>query len=333
MLLRIKAFFTAVILFFSCIGITGTLQKSEMKLSNPDASPEAKELYRYICEISSEYVLSGQQEGFSSPGKNDENDYIFEASGKYPAIRGFDFIDDDFDGVCERAEEWHNKGGIVTICWHSGKNFDEGYEECLNDTVKNWNSILKDGTKENAEFIKNMDNAGNALKKLQEKEIPVLWRPFHEFNGKWFWWGKGGADNFKRLWKMMYNHFVNDLGLDNLIWVLGYSQNHVSLFDFCNWYPGDEYCDIVGADSYNVGDYGAEKSLYDKCMKVTRGKKPLFMHECGTIPTEEQFEKAPWCGFVTWHSEYLINTNSKESLNKTYNSQRVITLDELDFRK
>lgn len=63
--------------------------------------------------------------------------------------------------------------------------------------------------------------------------------------------------------------------------------------------------------------------------KVTKNQKPLWMHECGQIPAVEQLEKTPWGSFMTWHTECLIDTNTKESLNAIYNSDYVTTLDEL----
>ncbi|MDE6111157.1 MAG: glycoside hydrolase family 26 protein, partial [Eubacterium sp.] len=208
--------------------------------------------------------------------------------------------------------------------------FNGNYDNCKNDEIENWDLVLTDGTAENKAFIENMDKAGKALLVLQKNGVTVLWRPFHEFDGAWFWWGKGGADNFKKLWIMMYNHFTNDLGLNNLIWVLGYSHNGTDYKGKpAEWYPGDEYCDIVGADSYEVEENGAEKRLYKIVHKITQEKKPLILHECGLIPTEEQLKKTPWCSFMTWHTEYLMDTNSKEDLKKIYNSDYVITLDEL----
>ena len=193
--------------------------------------------------------------------------------------------------------------------------------------------ISADGTPENKAFIENMDKAGRALAELQEAGVPVLWRPFHEFDGAWFWWGKGNSDNFKRLWIMMYDHFTYDLKLNNLIWVLGYSHNGTDYMGKpARWYPGDEYCDIVGADSYEVDINGAEERLHKVVKKITKDTKPLIFHECGLIPTEEQLKETPWCSFMTWHTEWLIDTNTKEHLSELYNSDYVITLDELpDF--
>ncbi len=300
--------------------------KSRIKLSNPNADSTAQNVYSYICGIYKNNIISAQQESTWMGSTNYETDYIFECTRKYPAMRGLDFMDDDFSGVIERSKEWWKNGGLVTICWHCGADFTGNYDDCRNDEIENWDLIFTDGTPENKAFIENMDHAGNALLELQEAGVPVLWRPFHEFDGAWFWWGKGGANNFKKLWIMMYNHFTYDLKLNNLIWVLGYSHNGK---DLSKWYPGNKYCDIVGADSYEVNENGAERRLFNKVKRVTNGSKPLCFHECGLIPDEKQLKETPWCSFMTWHTEYLTDANTKEHLSHIYNSDYVITLDEL----
>ncbi len=318
-----------------CVGVLFSgcgIKKDKMMLSNQNADDKTKKIYSYICSVYGEKILTGQQESTWMTSPDYEMNYIEEATGKLPAIRGLDFMNDDFDGVVERAIEWDKKGGIVTICWHCGPDFSGNYDNCKDDEIKNWDAVLTDGTPENKAFIENMDKAGKALKRLQDAGVTVLWRPFHEFDGAWFWWGKGGSDNFKKLWIMMYDHFTNDLGLNNLIWVLGFSHNGNDYGEkIKNWYPGDEYCDILGADTYEVAENGAEKRLYKPVYKLAKGKKPIIMHECGQIPTVEQLEEVPWAMFMTWHTEWLIDTNTKESLKEIYNSDYVITLDEVKY--
>lgn len=323
-LFRLISAFLCLAMLCSCSAVK--TDRAAMRLSNPNADETTQRIYSYICDTFGSGIISAQQESTWMDSTEYEMDYIYEATGRLPAMRGLDFMNDDFDGVCERALDWWNKGGLVTICWHCGSDFTGEYNDCKNDEITDWDAVLTDGTPENEAFVKNMDNAGKALQKLQENGVTVLWRPFHEFDGQWFWWGKGGADNFKRLWIMMYNHFTYDLELNNLIWVLGYSHNGKAV---AKWYPGDEYCDIVGADSYEVSENGAEKRLYDKVFKVTAGNKPLIFHECGLIPTVDDLKTVPWCSFMTWHTEWLIDTNSSEHLKEVYNSDYVITLDEL----
>lgn len=254
-----------------------------------------------------------------------EFDYIFDKTGKYPAIRGLDYMNDDFSGVNRRAKEWHDRGGIVTICWHCGCDFSGSWDESMKTVISDWDAALTEGTPEYDKLIAGMDKGAEALKELKEKGIPVLWRPFHEFDGAWFWWGNGGAENFKKLWTLMYDRYTNHWELDNLIWVLGYSGNGR---DYEKWYPGDESVDIVGADSYNDG---ANAALYKKVQRTVDDTIPICFHECGRIPTAEQLRKrnADWVWFMTWHTEYITDHNDTGDLNKIYNDEYVITLDEL----
>ena len=305
----------------------------EKQLVNKNATAEARRLYDYIWSVSGSKVLSGQQESTWMDGGNCEYEmeYLESTTGKLPAIRGFDFIEDDFDGVVERAKAWAKRGGIVSICWHCSKDLDGGYEDSKVAMPKaEWDAILTAGTPENIAFLNNLDKAGRALKLLQDEGIPVVWRPFHECDGWWFWWSLEGGEYFKRLWIMTYDHFTNDLHLDNLIWMLGFSHaEDISEGRMEEYFPGLDYCDIVGADSYNVRFNGAEPDLYKAAYALVGDKKPLAMHECGLIPTEEQFAEAPWTYFLTWHTEYLTDKNEKDALRALYSSDYVVTLDEL----
>lgn len=298
---------------------------STYALTNPNASAEAQKLYRYISETYGKGIISGQQESTWMGSEQYEFEYIFDKTGKYPAIRGLDYMNDDFNGVNRRAEEWHKRGGIVTICWHCGCDFGGSWSECMNTEIKDWDSALTEGTEEYKTLISGMDKAAKALKELNDKNIPVLWRPFHELDGGWFWWGKGGAENFKKLWIIMHDRYTNYWELDNLIWVCGFSGNGIN---YDNWYPGDAYVDIAGADSYNDG---ANTKLYKLVKNFVGEKKPICFHECGRIPTAKQLqeEKADWVWFMTWHTEHITSGNDVNDLKEIYNDPYVITLDEL----
>lgn len=292
-------------------------------LSNPNSNETTKRIYSYLCSLSGEGVLTAQQESTWMGSSEYEMDYIYSASGKYPAMRGLDYMNDDFEGVNKRASEWWNRGGLVTICWHTGADFIGEWKDASNDEILEWDAVLTSGTTENKQFIEGMDKAAKALLQLQEQGVTVIWRPFHEFDGGWFWWGKGGPENFIKLWRLMYERYTDYWHLNNLIWVLGYSHNGE---EYRKWYPGDDYCDIVGADSY---DGGAQPKLYRKVNAVNKNNKPMCFHECGTNPTEAELRKTKWIWFMTWHTEYLTENNSEEAINALYNSDYVITLDEL----
>ena len=308
--------------------VTDDIEKTEeiaYSLSNPNASKAAVELYDYICETYGNAIISGQQESTWMGSDQYEFEYIYENTGKYPAIRGLDYMNDDFKGVNERAAEWHDRGGIVTICWHCGCDFSGSWDECMKTEIADWDKSLTEGTSEYEKLIAGMDKAAEALKELKEQNIPVLWRPFHELDGGWFWWGKGGAENFKKLWIIMYDRYTDYWELDNLIWVLGYSGNGRN---YDKWYPGDEYVDIIGADSYSDG---ANEKLYKLVTEAVEKKMPICFHECGRIPTVQQLKdsKAEWVWFMTWHTEYITDGNDINDLKNIYNDEYVITLDEL----
>lgn len=235
----ISLILVAVILFASFFL---SCKKETPTLSNENATAEASAVFDYIVRLDGSGALSGQQESTWMGGPDYETDYIYEATGKYPVIKGFDYMNDDFDGVNKRAEEWWNMGGLVTICWHCGSDFSGEWSDCMEDEVADWTAVLTEGTEEYNKMISGMDKAAKALLELKEKNIPVLWRPFHEFDGHWFWWSKGGAEVFRQMWKIMYERYTGYWKLDNLIWVLGFSdQGEKSK----SWYPGDDYCDII----------------------------------------------------------------------------------------
>lgn len=288
-------------------------------LSNPNADVNTHKVYDYICDSFGTYMLSCQQESTWMTSPDYEMEIIEEATGKLPAMRGLDFMNGDFKGVVERSKAWHEKGGLVTICWHTGIN-GKGYNESLGDEP-DFEKLLTPGTAEYNAMIENWDKAANALTELRDAGIPVLWRPFHEFDGGWFWWGKKGGENFIKLWQMMYDRYTNEFGLTNLIWVLGYSGEVKS-----GWYPGDDYCDIIGSDTYNNS---TNKSAWNKLKAMDTGK-PMAFHECGNVPSVEQFEADEdlWSWFMIWHTDFVVNQN-KKNLSAVYNSEKVITLDEL----
>lgn len=298
----------------------GSDYAAKYELSNSNADAAAKKTYDYLCDTFGTCILSCQQESTWMGSPDYEMNYIEKTTGKLPAIRGLDFMNGDFDGVVKRSKEWHNKGGIVTICWHTGIN-GLGYQESLNDNP-DFDKLLTEGTPEYNAMIENWDKAAAALQELRDAGVTVLWRPFHEFDGQWFWWGKGGAENFKKLWQMMYDRFTDEFDLTNLIWVLGYSGEVKD-----NWYPGDEYCDIIGSDTY---DNSTNKKAWDRLLKVTDAGKPLAFHECGNVPSVEKFESdgCMWSWFMIWHTDYITG-NNKTNLKNVYNSDKVITLDEL----
>lgn len=287
-------------------------------LSNPGSNERTRRIFEYICDNFGTNIIAAQQESIWAGSPEYEMDHILKVTGKLPAMRGLDFKANDFDGVVMRSIEWTKRGGLVTICWHTGVAISD-YPESKKDDP-DFERLFTEGTAENTTLMSSWDRAARALQDLRRADVTVLWRPFHEFDGQWFWWGKGGSENFKRLWKLMYNKFKNEYKLDNLIWVLGYAD-----FVKDGWYPGDEYCDIIGSDTY---DNSTRKAGWELLKKLTG--KPMAFHECGNVPPVGDFVRdgAVWAWFMTWHTQYLM-ANNNDTLSGVYNDPRVITLDKL----
>lgn len=281
-------------------------------------SERTESLYGYLCEQSGKKILLAQQES-PVPGKSEqEMDFLKACTGELPVIRGLDFMHDDFAGCVERAKRWDEQGGIVSVCWHTGV-AGKGYDECKAEEP-DFGELLREGSDAHQRYEARLEEAAKALRELMKDDIPVLWRPYHEFDGGWFWWGKGGADIFIRLWRWMHDYFMREQGLTNLLWVLGYADDVLP-----GWYPGDAYCDITGSDTYRgVTTHAASYKKLRELGEI----KPLAFHECGVFPDPEDFfrDGAVWSWVMPWHGKWLMEDNTKEQINKVYQDERMVTL-------
>jgi mannan endo-1,4-beta-mannosidase len=165
---------------------------------------------------------------------------------------------------------------------------------------------------------------------LQAAHVPVLWRPYHEMNGIWFWWGdKKGPQGIAKLWQMMYDRYTNYHHLNNLLWVWGANGPRDipgdEAYSYKNYYPGHRYVDILGTDIYH-SDY--EQKDYLELLHLAQGR-PIALSEVGTLPSEEVLKAQPrWTWFLIW-SNFLWTDNPRQRVKEIYNSDKTITLDEI----
>ena len=161
--------------------------------------------------------------------------------------------------------------------------------------------------------------------------MPVLWRPLHEANGRWFWWGARGPEPYRKLWRLMFENFTGKHRLNNLIWVFSPGAET----DLADWYPGDAYVDIIGQDHYPMdGNHGTAKDVFDELTAFGRGQKLVALGENGPIPDAHQLvrEKAGWLFFTTWSGPMLTEKNSPEQLREWFNDPYLINLGDMpDF--
>lgn len=319
-----------------------TSLKVNKTLVNPNATKEAKSIMSYLVDQYGKHIISGQQE--QCGGSEGEVDYVKEKTGKLPVIRGFDFFayrgnGQGWDDKCvERVIDWYkNKGGIPALCWHwqspGNIGIKNGPSVYTKDTTFSISKALTPGTEENTALLNDIDFMAGKFKLLQDAGVPVLFRPLHEAEGTWFWWGAEGPENCVKLYKLLYDKFTNKYGLNNIIWVWTSYTYETSP----KWYPGNDIVDIVGYDKYNAADGKANGSAisatFYNLVKLTDGKKLITMSENDTIPRVSNLidEKAAWLYFCPWSNWYITGeqNNPVDWLKEIYNSDYCITLDEL----
>ena len=334
-------------------------------LTNAKASSAAKKVYNFLREQAGQKVLSGVQSG-GTANNNDRVNEIFQKTGKHPALAGYDYIFlqysptpagwdwvVDYGDISAAKEQW-KANGLVSFMWHwnvpnseadweKGKagNF-EGYNFYCDKTSFSITRALQEGTWENRFILQDIEKVAGYLKLLQQEGIPVLWRPLHEAagnytlygaNGAWFWWGRGGADACKRLWKLLRDKLEGEYGLDNLIWVWTLDATPGAEKDYASWYPGNDQVDIVGVDIY-ADDIEAKSRQYKAAVDLSGGHKLVTVSECGNIPDPGRCLAAgeTWNWFLVWDLEsYKLNTDAYwKSL---MSSSRVLTRENMPSLK
>ncbi len=286
----------------------------------PDPSPEVRAVLDFLYDMYGEKILSSQM---WAPWGIDEIETVHEITGKYPALRGQDFIhESDNPNEVRLAREWWEQGGIPTIMWHWGApSVGEGYEQ--SKTEIDISRCFQEGTQEYQDMWSDLERIADHLETLRDDGVPVLWRPMHEYDGGWFWYGMGSGEQFSRLWRTMFDYFTYDRELNNLIWVLPHCGNPYS----GDWDPGKEYYDLAGADSYGSGVQGG---MYNELINIHGEEIPKPYHECGTVPNPDECESegVMWSWWMLWHTGHLTD-HSESDLSYAYNHDLVITLDEM----
>ena len=311
------------------------------KPCNPNASSEARKLLNYLFNLRGKGILLGQH---TQTMAQEELEYIFEVTGNYPALCGFELLAyspninyKDASAEClteveenkntlEKANEWARKKGVITFTWHwfsplYGR--DKAFYQ--SNTEFDARLALQEGTPERKAFFNDMDAMAELLRPFCNDKIPVLWRPFHEAEGVWFWWGNKGPQTARGLYLDMYKHFVNVHQLNNLIWVWN--------SPVAEGYIGDEYCDVISRDMYlPVNTHSDYKEGYDELLKITNADKITALGETGPVPGLSVLSKTnvPWTWFMTWSKDICREgVTSREELLAAYNSSYAVTLDKL----
>jgi mannan endo-1,4-beta-mannosidase len=330
-----------------------------------ERSPNTRRLMNYLADQYGKKIISGQQDtSWTNNFSIDMIARVYEDTGKYPAIKGFDFLELPHHWGAygrqqlEEAIEWwegknRNNGGplevllpdqpdirgIITFCWHWRTGKDDEFYTRLTDFRIPWKNGKLDT--ESAAFkntiIADLDAVAELLKELQKLDIPVLWRPLHEAAGGWFWWGASGADPYIALWEYMHYYLAGVKKLNNLIWV--WNGQHK------DWFPDPDTVDIVGYDIYAPArNYSSQHARFFETKRMVPAENRMVaLTENGQIPDPDECLKdgAMWSWFCTWNDSRPAGENHRDNFwsgefNNTnahkihvYHHELVITLDKL----
>lgn len=317
---------------------------------NPNSSAEAVSLKKFLLKNFGKTTFAGQFQSEGKPYTDASSDiaYVKKITGKYPAVYGNDFIDYSpsrvaFGATSNAVEDAinysKNEHGIITFTWHWNaptdlpNTADQPWWSGFYTKATNFDIAYVLDHPESEKYtllISDIDAIAIQLKRMQAENIPILWRPLHEAEGTWFWWGAKGPEACVKLWRLLYDRLTNYHQINNLLWVWTTSDSPSAL----NWYPGDEYVDILGVDVYlNDGDYGVSSAMFDNLRNMFQGKKLLTMSENGTLPDPDKLftQEAYWSYFCTWVGEFINDGkhNTTEHINEVFNHENVTTVDEL----
>lgn len=299
------------------------IQAQQVALCDKKATPETVTLYQNLTKLTQKGIMFGHQDDLAygvnwkyEPGRSD----VKEVAGDYPAVYGWDLggleqkSDKNIDGIPfdkmrQFIKDAKKRGGVITISWHqdnplTGKN-------AWDTTPKSLVSALPGGQM-HEKFKSWLDDAAVFLLSLKDekgKAIPVLYRPYHELTGNWFWWCKNNASpkDFIALWKFTVD-YLGQKGVHNLIYVYN-TSGFKTRQEFLEYYPGPDYADILSFDNYQYKDPSTDNTFVEDCQRqfgimdqvATEQHKIMALAETG-------YEQIP---YEKWWTQTLTNAIGK----------------------
>ena len=302
--------------------------------SDPQASAEARGLLTRLDDAYGKTTMVGVY-------KDRDAQYVMDETGARPGIMGGDLLayspqevahgtHPERDAEVERLIARAKEGYVVTLSWHwcspSGLMdtkeepwFRGFYTEATRFDIAK--ALADPSSADYALLLSDIDTIAVQLRKLQDANVPVLWRPLHEAEGGWFWWGAKGPQPFVQLWQLLYDRLTKTDGIHNLLWVYTSGGDPA-------WYPGDAYVDVVGIDAYPKDLRDPEGQLWETLRKQIGDRKVLTISEFGGVPDIPRMQRMGefWSYAVSWSDQEGPKKNSPEELKRILASPGVLTM-------
>ncbi len=298
--------------------------------SDQNATRETRGLLYNLEQTRQQHILFGHQDALAygvhwinEPGRSD----VLEVAGSYPAMYGWELghlehdADVNLDNVnFEQMKQWiregYERGGVIALSWHMD-NLVTGGSSWDVDGGHNVIAEILPGGELHGKFTSWLDRLDNFLRDLtsvdqqgREHHIPVIFRPWHEMSASFFWWGDAysSREEYRQLYRFTVEYLRDEKGLNNILWA--FSPNSLSEFDYeteyWEWYPGDDYVDILGFDDYYTswGGYGHD----DGIAKVTKYLVWLVEESeaRGKIPALTETGQKEMLDDVDWYTGQLL---------------------------
>lgn len=277
-----------------------------------DASKEllSKAVVNSVITVKTKDVNAGAQGSVKNSGWSQLADGLeyFDIDGDYSVTLTADMVAEIREnGFIISGHDYTATEITLTIPAGGSMSYDAKSDQFLASNV------LVEGSWENTVAEADVKKLAGYLKLLQDANIPVLWRPFHEAAGdytwgSWFWWGNSGVEVTKQLWSWLYDKLTNQYGINNLIWVWTVQTSDegkpASMDKIRAAYPGDAMVDIVGADLYEEA-LSNQTAQFDLLYDLVGGKKMVALSECGNLlDVDAAFnDGALWSYFMGWYEQ------------------------------
>ncbi|GGC55207.1 mannan endo-1,4-beta-mannosidase [Pedobacter quisquiliarum] len=261
----------ALLCFFAAFAQNGVRGNGPI---DKKATVETKALYSNLKKLSKKHTLFGHQHateyGHGWFGGENRSD-VKSVTGAHPAVIGVDFsglsglppaeIEKNKAALKKNIIDTYNRGGVTTVAWHFSNPVAKGGFYWVDSLSLPAVKYIIPGGKAHDQYKEILDNVASLLKDLKGNDgklVPVIFRPYHEFDGEWFWWGKPHCttEEFTTLWRFTVSYLRDSSNVHNVIYAFSPDNKFNTEAEFLERYPGDEWVDMVGMDNY--GDMGRD---------------------------------------------------------------------------
>ena len=274
-----KFYFAIIFIAHLSCSCDGALVKYEKnvrkKMVDRDATLETVALFDNLMKLSQNQIIFGHQAAteYGRTWQNEENrSDVKDATGSHPGVIGHDFagftrpeqsvesIEREQQRLAKLISTTYDRGGVITICWHSPNPVTGGNYSASENSGRPVGNIIPGGShhEKYKEILTRVANFAKNVRGADGKLVPMIFRPYHEFDGNWFWWGARHCtpEEFIELWRFTVKYLRDELKVHNFIYAFSPDCLYNSEEDFLKRYPGDEYVDMVGVDNY--ADFGRD---------------------------------------------------------------------------